>query len=256
MDTRFTHLGRPLPGGNGCGCVPSAIAMLVWNMGYGLGAESAALRSAIAVQRAGIRQRPPHRMPEGDRDTPDRLFDGIDYPEIPVLLRRYGLIHETVFHQDFASLYLQQTGHLIAANRVPPIRLAQTLNELADGDGAIVAGRHPNGIAHGIAVLRRGNVLAALDASESGLCWAPARGAPANGIARIDYSTRSLTICGGIPHPEASRHNWHAPWVPQRTVLAQTYAAYVIRRQPLLAVWRRIITQWPGQTWAPNHHSE
>lgn len=129
-------------------CVPTAVAILVWNMGYGLATDIGIRRAAIYAQCKSEGPRKP------SSDNTNRYFlghanlnkTGYALSEARIMLDSYGLKHEC---------YLRDGTTIIV----------DLLNNLEDGDSALVSGqtkKHGGG-PHTVCVMRRNNIVVALD---------------------------------------------------------------------------------------------
>lgn len=219
-------------------CAPTSIAMLVWNLGYGLGSEALAIRAGVYAQQHAnnpdkIKRSKQQNLPiVGVWGT---LLSGMSKSEELYMLDSYGLKLE-IYFDDRADL-----GSALAnrGTAVPAKQLVEVVNSLEDGEGALVCGVTESGERHAIPIIRRGHVVVALDRIRNNVGWVNC--GSGQRIARLDEDgtkNGAIEIKGMPPHGNYRKAKKQA----KSTSLETADVVFVIKKQSLLSTWGGIVT--------------
>lgn len=215
---------------SGKDCFPTAVAMLVWNLGYGFGSEWMATRTTVYAQLKDPRQK---------KETKNancfiiglwgRMVAGTRLDVDLSVLDAYGLTYDVYLNQDidFSENRAEKRGQKKSIQQ-----LADIINTLKDGEGAIVGGITDNGEGHAIAVIRRKHVLVALDRNEESICWAHL----GNSGKLAKVSGGSLEISGYGPGAKIKQS--------RATSLEEVQSVYVIRQQRVVTTLAYQFGNW------------
>lgn len=198
-------------------CVPTCIAMLVWNLGYGLGLESSAIREGYAVAgSATVRDSwwPPSSVLDARYDDMRQYYDGegVGWDDVPELLGRYGLNHT----------HYRRTSRRGGNPQVLPATLAAVgkLQQMQDGDASLLAAMAGGtGGMHCWLLYRRGGTFFILNPADRGRCTA-SRILAADVVHTDDGTEYTLNVTVGEVTVWFVQHVY---FVPSQTLLANLW---------------------------------
>ncbi|ODN43683.1 hypothetical protein [Piscirickettsia litoralis] len=209
-------------------CVPTAVAILTYNLGYGYGSSLFARRAATYAHLAN-----PHHRRKTKRAYPcfigtaTKLQDGFYENETCSLLDSYGYQYSAYTSTSYDLSGQERLGQ--HAQSVTPEGLIDLINNLEDGDGAIINGVHPGGGGHGIAILRKKHVTVALDRIEDNICWAHV--GISQKIARLD-NDGEIEIRGAPPGQRKKSHK-----EAKLSGLESIRSVFIIKKQSLAQMY-------------------